>query len=483
MPRSRGPNSKMCNYCAVKGNENRVIDRLGKVYQYDTYNGMLGSHTCRHMNDEGNISSGYKMGRFVAAAATQTSELTELHCPDCQAVMVLRTAERGHNKGSQFWGCSRYRFGCRGTRQVEGQPAPDAVETEPVVTATVTTNGHDNGSNGSTNGHDNGTVETFTLDPLKVAADFGQYGKAVETMSDIATLTVKTLRNISTGTVATSIEAAKNAAREMAAELFPVEHRVVVTTDGTERTVDGKTHPVLEDVVAIIAQDIPVMMVGPAGGGKTSLARQVAQALGLRFFEKALGPQTSEWNLVGVVNPTSGQYIPGCLREPFENGGLLALDEIDAANAGILVTLNSALSNGHYTFPDGVEVTRHPDFRCIASGNTYGKGEDRIYVGRNQLDGATINRFAGVDVDYDEVAELDWAGHDQKPWVEYVQRVRRAAENHQMRVIISPRASINGAKLLRAGMAIEKVAKATIFFGMSKDDKERLLSIAPVPSY
>ena len=88
-----------------------------------------------------------------------------------------------------------------------------------------------------------------------------------------------------------------------------------------------------------------------------------------------------------------------------------------------------------------------------------------------------------MDVDYDEESEFEWAGTDQRPWVEYVQRVRHAAEAHEMRVIISPRASINGAKLRRAGMDITKVANATIFFGMSKDDKSRLLSIAPIPSY
>ena len=30
------------------------------------------------------------------------------HCPKCGAAMEMRTAERGPNPGSQFWGCSRY---------------------------------------------------------------------------------------------------------------------------------------------------------------------------------------------------------------------------------------------------------------------------------------------------------------------------------------------------------------------------------------
>jgi restriction system protein len=35
-------------------------------------------------------------------------------CPKCQATMVRRTAKRGPNAGSSFWGCSKYPA-CRGT--------------------------------------------------------------------------------------------------------------------------------------------------------------------------------------------------------------------------------------------------------------------------------------------------------------------------------------------------------------------------------
>ena len=36
-------------------------------------------------------------------------------CPVCQASMVRRTAKKGSNAGSQFWGCSKYPT-CKGTR-------------------------------------------------------------------------------------------------------------------------------------------------------------------------------------------------------------------------------------------------------------------------------------------------------------------------------------------------------------------------------
>jgi restriction system protein len=40
-------------------------------------------------------------------------------CPSCGTLMVLRTARRGKNPGSQFWGCSKYP-GCRETKPLVG---------------------------------------------------------------------------------------------------------------------------------------------------------------------------------------------------------------------------------------------------------------------------------------------------------------------------------------------------------------------------
>lgn len=38
-------------------------------------------------------------------------------CPQCGSAMVMRTAKRGANAGSQFWGCPNYPK-CRGTRKI-----------------------------------------------------------------------------------------------------------------------------------------------------------------------------------------------------------------------------------------------------------------------------------------------------------------------------------------------------------------------------
>jgi len=79
-----------------------------------------------------------KFGALVATAGLtpapkiESGESTELEsespsCPKCGAEMVLRTARKGQNAGSQFWGCSDFPK-CRGTRNVEQAESTERAE-------------------------------------------------------------------------------------------------------------------------------------------------------------------------------------------------------------------------------------------------------------------------------------------------------------------------------------------------------------------
>ena len=55
-------------------------------------------------------------------ATPSTSPATTPACPICRSPMILKTARRGRNPGSQFWGCSTYgTTKCRGILQVGQQ--------------------------------------------------------------------------------------------------------------------------------------------------------------------------------------------------------------------------------------------------------------------------------------------------------------------------------------------------------------------------
>src|SRR5207247_10162223 len=63
-----------------------------------------------------------------------------------------------------------------------------------------------------------------------------------------------------------------------------VKHTIEVKLpDGACHQIEGKTHAKFERAVRLAAARRSILLVGPAGSGKTHLAHQVAQALGLNF--------------------------------------------------------------------------------------------------------------------------------------------------------------------------------------------------------
>lgn len=244
---------------------------------------------------------------------------------------------------------------------------------------------------------------------------------------------------------------------------------IEIKTDEKTRTIPtGLHHKCLPDIIKMLSAGMNVMLVGPAGSGKTTIAEQAAKALDIPFYFN--GALSSEYKLSGFVD-AQGKIVSTAFRRAYENGGVYLFDEIDASMPDALLAFNAALSNGHADFPDG-SITKHEDFRCIAAANTFGRGADRVYVGRNQLDGASLDRFCVVNVDYDDKLERALSANDN--WTDFVQKVRTAVFDLKIRHVVSPRASINGAKLLAAGMDRTFVEEATIWKGIDQDTRLKI---------
>jgi MoxR-like ATPase len=252
----------------------------------------------------------------------------------------------------------------------------------------------------------------------------------------------------------------------------------IVIKDRPTVTLKGVQHKAFADIMMSISARCNTFLVGPAGTGKTTMVQQVADALGLRFHAENLTAATTEYSLKGFTDANSG-YKATPLRELFANGGVYLLDEIDNANPNVLGVLNSALSNGFMAFPDGM-VQKHPEFIAVAAGNTYGNGATAEYVGRNPIDGATLDRFAFFNVDIDEAVEDAMLAGFGLPtatataWVNAVRKSRQNVADSGLRVIVSPRATANGAGLLAQGMDMDKVYSATVLKGAKHDQVEKI---------
>lgn len=234
----------------------------------------------------------------------------------------------------------------------------------------------------------------------------------------------------------------------------------------------GVQHKQFEDLLKVVSVRENVMMVGPTGSGKTYAAKACAEALDLDFHAISVGQQTSKVDLMGYMDE-NGNYVSTALRRVVEDGGVLLIDEIDSGNANVMTVLNAATANSICGFPDGM-IKKHKDCVILAAANTYGRGADRQYVGRNQLDDATLDRFPPFEWDYDKKLEQAIASDDQ--WTNKVQKIRRIINDKNIRHIVSPRASIKGAKFLAGGLAESKIMDMLIWKGMNSSTKESIVA-------
>ena len=246
--------------------------------------------------------------------------------------------------------------------------------------------------------------------------------------------------------------------------LKPQTETLEVVVNGQKNKVEGLTHAKFKTVLAYVANDEPVFLYGRAGTGKNVLCKQVAQALGLEFFFS--NAVTQEHKLTGFID-AMGNYHETQFYKAFTQGGLFMLDEMDASIPEVLIILNAAIANRYFDFPTG-RVEAHENFRVIAAGNTTGTGATYEYSGRNQLDAASLDRFAMIEIDYDTRVEKAVAGGDEE-LVRFVHDLRRCSEAVGRTVTVTYRGIQRMAKM-SAVIGIEEALKTGIVKGMDKAD-------------
>lgn len=234
-----------------------------------------------------------------------------------------------------------------------------------------------------------------------------------------------------------------------------------------------KQHEVFERVLRYVANDLKVYLVGPAGSGKTTLAMNIAKAMQVPFY---MTPAILlKYDLLGFVD-AAGTYHETPFYRAYKDGGIFLFDEIDASSPEALVAFNAAIENGHAVFPCGT-IEKHKDFRVIAAANTFGIGATRQYVGRNQLDAATLNRFVFVEMGYDEALEMalaDPQNEQEKRYLENIRTWRKRCEELRILHIISPRQAIMGIRMLRAGAPMDEIEKDIVFQGLEKSQVDKI---------
>lgn len=263
----------------------------------------------------------------------------------------------------------------------------------------------------------------------------------------------------------------KNLEEKINLEYQAITEKIPLTINiGTvEKPQTKLVHSAFADIVKVLQSQKAVrkniMLVGEAGSGKTQLAADIAEALNRKFYPMSVGLQTTKSDLLGFIN-AYGNYVTTPLREAFEKGGVLLLDEFDAAHAGVVTIINSLLANGHCSFPDKI-VEAHKDFICIVACNTYGDGGTFNYIGRNKLDAATLDRFVTIKVGYDKKLEKKLCNNTIL--LDKFNNMRKLCNSKKLNVVLSTRSLLNCQDLMHAGYDMKDALQMCVFKGLDKD--------------
>lgn len=243
-----------------------------------------------------------------------------------------------------------------------------------------------------------------------------------------------------------------------------------------------------------------LFMVGERGTGKSTIAEQLFKVISKhkewdeddKFkYTYAVGTAgVSEAQLLGK-STFDGRYIEGQYVKPFSEGGFIVADEFNGFDPNMSLIHNSMLDGQGLMFtpndPENPYRFRHDDFSFIAIDNSTGYGNSHQYVGRNQQDMATLDRFTGavISIDYDNEIEKAIVG-EYKELADALFELRLRIRDQKLRYNISTRAFSTSAKTIHSavnGVIAEKsvtpmtlgkgkkieggLSKASIFYALA----------------
>ena len=167
------------------------------------------------------------------------------------------------------------------------------------------------------------------------------------------------------------------------------------------------------DLLVNIELDIPTLIVGPVGVGKTDIVRQAALKLGNTLVIDKRASQMDPTDLAVPMPDIATRTVVACLQEWLPNATLAAkydyvillLDELTDAQIGTQAALNQLILERElpgYRLPANV--------RLVATGN---KQSDRAAAGK--VSRAMSNRLAVMDIAVDVDSFLAWANVNLVP--------------------------------------------------------------------
>lgn len=185
-------------------------------------------------------------------------------------------------------------------------------------------------------------------------------------------------------------------------------------------SIPANTHPEFIMMLDDLTNGNNIFLVGKKGTGKSHLSRELSKSLRRESVKVNCNQWTSPSELIG--GQTIEGYREGALIDAWKNGKVLILDELPKLDPNTAGVLNDALaltqSSGKDSIIFSADVNedgskkgyeKHPNFCCIASGNTTGRTVSSSYAANNRQDESLIDRFNGnyYFIEYDRDLEYN----------------------------------------------------------------------------
>ena len=266
--------------------------------------------------------------------------------------------------------------------------------------------------------------------------------------------------------------------------------RILVDVPGLPTYDAGEQHFLFEVLLYRMAAREDLYLYGPSGTGKTQAIINAAKALDLPFAILSLSPQSPPSRIEGFID-AHGRFTSPEFYKLYTSGGVMIFDELDFGGDNFMNTLNSAVSNGFASFPNGT-AQRSPDFVLCGTGNTDMRGGNHLYPNRKQLCTSVVSRLRLIEWPPDIYLERSVAdkiaGDKGVAWCKWIQAVRSFIHDPQSgvrgAVYADFRAIISGCKdIVRqpSWLTVESMSEELVFKHLPADQKSRILYANPAP--
>jgi nitric oxide reductase NorQ protein len=215
-----------------------------------------------------------------------------------------------------------------------------------------------------------------------------------------------------------------------------------------------------------------VLIIGPKGTGKTSLVRDFAKNKNINLDSINFSLRTRESHLVGTKTLTDGtvSFDEGLLIKSMKSGDMLYLDEINSAEADVLLRLDEALDDRRQIVlkeSTGEVIKAKENWFVVSTINPLS------HSGTKELPPQLLSRFpVRIRLEYPpenielEIIKKYVSGNHESEMIQAIKlanTLRQAAAVEELFYSPSLRETIAFAKLLDKGMAAKEVAE--IVFG------------------